>query len=75
MLEGFYETALELYPTNDVRFNYASFLAKNNKREKAIDEYLKILPQERPLQALRDLEADNEEICKALVETKSWDTL
>jgi soluble lytic murein transglycosylase len=73
--EGFYETALELYPTNDVRFNYASFLAKNNKREKAIDEYLKILPQERALQALIDLEADNEEICKALVETKSWDTL
>lgn len=73
--EEFYETALELYPTNDVRFNYASFLAKNNKKEKAIDEYLKILPQERALQELINLKADNEEICKVLVETKSWDTL
>ena len=61
----------ELYPTNDVRFNFALFLEKNNKREKAIDEYLKILPQERALQKLIDLKVDDEIICKALVETNS----
>lgn len=73
--EEFYETALELYPTNDVRFNFALFLEKNNKREKAIDEYLKILPQERVLQKLIDLKVDDEIICKALVETNSWETI
>lgn len=73
--EQFYETALELYPTNDVRFNFASFLSKNNKKENAVQQYLKILPQERALQQLINLEVDNEVICEALIETNSWESL
>lgn len=71
----FYETALELYPNHDVRFNFASWLAKNNKKEEAIEEYLKILPQERALQELINLKVNDEVICKTLVETNSWESL
>ncbi|MDQ2087809.1 lytic transglycosylase domain-containing protein [Herbivorax sp. ANBcel31] len=71
----FYETALKLYPTNDVRFDFASFLERNDKEQEAIDEYLKILPQERALEALTSLEADYKVICEALIDTNSWETL
>ncbi|TYQ12820.1 UNVERIFIED_CONTAM: soluble lytic murein transglycosylase [Acetivibrio alkalicellulosi] len=73
--EEFYTNALNLNPTNDVRFNFASFLAKKGKTSDAIEEYLNILPENRALQALISLEVDANIICTTLIEKRSWKTI
>lgn len=73
--EEFYTNALELYPTNNVRFNYASYLSRNGKITEAINEYLSILPENRALQELISLNTDNKTICDSLEEKSSWKTI
>jgi len=73
--EKYYTNALELHPTNNVRFNYASYLARTGKTTEAIDEYLKILPENRALEALVNIEADTKKICESLSEKNSWNTM
>lgn len=73
--EEYYQNALELYPTNNVRFNYASYLARIGKTTEAINEYLSILPETRALEALTDLNVDLKTICDSLVEKRCWKDL
>lgn len=73
--EEYYQNALELYPTNNVRFNYASYLARIGKTTEAIKEYLSILPETRALEALTNLNVDLKTICDSLVEKKCWKDL
>ena len=73
--EEYYQNALNLYPTNNVRFNYASYLARKGKTAEAIDEYLSILPENRALEALINLNADYKAICDSLAKKSSWKEL
>lgn len=70
--EEFYQNALNLYSTNNVRFNYASYLARMGKTEEAIKEYLSILPENRALDALINLNVDYKTLCESLAEKGSW---
>lgn len=73
--QQFYTNALELYPTNNVRFNYASYLARLGNTSEATNEYLNILPEGRALQALFDLNTDNKTICNSLIDKGNWKDL
>lgn len=73
--QEFYTNALELYPTNNVRFNYASYLARIRKTSEATSEYLSMLPENRALQALIELNTDNKTICGSLAEKANWKDL
>lgn len=73
--EKYYQTALDLCPTNNVRFNYASYLARNSKISEAINEYLSILPENRAFEELVKLNADNRFICDSLADTSNWNAM
>ncbi|NLL05810.1 MAG: transglycosylase SLT domain-containing protein [Clostridiaceae bacterium] len=73
--QKFYTMALELYPTNNVRFNYASYLARIGNISEATKEYLSILPENRALQSLIDLNVDDKTICDSLSQKGNWKDL
>lgn len=73
--EEFYQNALNLYPTNNVKFNYASYLARSGKTAEAINEYLSILPESRAFEALINLNAEDKAICDSLAEKSNWKEL
>jgi len=71
----YYRAALELYPTDEIRFRLADHLLNSKRFEEAEQEYLVLLPDEKAYDALTGLKADPEKVCEAYAAKKEWKAL
>lgn len=70
-----FKAALELFPQDQVRVDYAEFLVKQNKKDLAIEQYLEILPQNRALIALKSLSYEEKLLFEQLYQKGFYDAL
>ncbi len=68
----YYQRALELYDTSKVRLQLAAWLAETGEKEKAIEQYLLLVPNWEAMYQLTRMEADIIRVSRSLVEGNHW---
>ena len=69
----FYRKALELYPTDGVRFMLAEYLAKKEDKTEAIKEYIELISYEDALDALTKIEPSLIKTSQGLIDEKMYE--
>ncbi len=68
----YYNRALDLYETDEVRLHLAACLAENGEKQKAIEQYLLLVPNREAMSQLTELEAEATAVSRALMVGSHW---